>query len=283
MFSLAYVILPVSDRPPAEAIHASLAPFQRGTRGTLPESSLAFHDETDALRAAHEAHFIFSEKGTGGLQIEGAGDIFYLDTRKVRNEMKRLGLQRWSVRFADEMDLDAFFGRFGVGLERHPDTGAFGRWLNPLGQWDWWDLGGRFDGRIIGDQQVKQGRSVAEVSSGPSPGRTILANIGDVLADALGQKRPPLVDVQNDQNIEMVTTLLGDAREGRENAYPSTLVLPPGAVEDSLRWLKSWPEMGPQKTFTWLGVAAGARWPEIVDAAYSRFEDHWAAGIAYHH
>lgn len=193
MFSLAYVILPVSDLPPAEAIRASLAAFQRGTRGTLPESSLAFHDETDALREAHEAHLVFSEKGTGGMQIEGHGDILHLDTQKVRNEMNRLGLRRWSVRFADEMDLDAFFERFGMWLERDPATGAFGRWLNPLGQWDWWDLGGRFDGRIVDDRQIEEGRSVAEVSSGPSPGRAILAHIGDMFADALGQERLPLV------------------------------------------------------------------------------------------
>ena len=61
MLSLAYVILPVCADPPAEAIRASLAPFQRGTRGTLPETSLAFKDETDALREAYQARFIFSE------------------------------------------------------------------------------------------------------------------------------------------------------------------------------------------------------------------------------
>jgi hypothetical protein len=243
---------------------------------------LAFHDEADVLREAHEARFVFSEKGAGGMQIEG-GDTFHLDIQKVRNEMKRLGLRSWSIRFADEMELDSFFDRFGARLERHPGTGAYGRWLNPLGQWDWWDLGGRFDGRIIGDQQMAQGRGVAEVSSGPNRGRTILVNIGDVLADALGQNPLPVLDVRNDRNIEVVATLLGDAREGRENAYPATVVLPPDSVEDSLRWLNGWPEMGPQKAFTWLGAAADARWREIVEAAYSRFEDHWAAAIAYHH
>jgi hypothetical protein len=283
MFSLAYVILPVSDRLPAEAIRASLAPFQRGTRGTLPESSLAFHDETGALQEVHESRFIFSEKGSGGIQIEGAGDTYPLDTQKVRNEMKQRGLRRWSVRFADEMDLDAFFDRFGMRLERHPDTGAFGRWLNPLGQWDWWDLGGRFDGWIIADQQVREGRSVADISSGPSAGRGILGNIGDVLADALGQERLSMVDVRNDRNIEMVATLLNDAREGRGNAFPATLVLPPGTVEDSLRWLKTWPEMGPREAFKWLGLVSHASWNEIVAATFARFEDHWAAAVAYHH
>ena len=282
MFSLAYVILPVSDTPPAEAIRASLARFQGGGRGDLPETWLAFHDETDELRQAHEAEFTFVERDGGGMQIEGGADTFHLDTQKVRDEMKRLGLRRWSLRFADGMDFEAFCEGFVRRLERHPETGAYGSWLNPLGRWGWWDLGGRFDGRIVGDQQIREGRSVAEVSSGPNPGRVVLANIENVLAAALGEP-PALLEVKNNRNIEMVATLLEDAREGRANAYPATLVLPPGTVEDSVRWVKTWPEMGPRETVAWLGLTPEATWKEIVQAVYTRFVDHWAAGVAYHH
>ncbi len=202
MVSLAYVILPVTGTPPGDAIRASLAPFQRGGRGDLPETRLAFHDETDELRQAHEAHFTFIVLEKGGLQIEGGADVFHLDMQQVRDEMKRLGLRRWPVRFADEMDLEAFVDRFGRRLERHPDTGHFGRWLNPLGEWDWWDLGGRFDRWIVGDSQTREGRSVAEVSSGPNRGRILLANIDNAVSGALGQEPPPLLEVQNDRNIE---------------------------------------------------------------------------------
>jgi hypothetical protein len=283
MFSLAYVILPVSGTPPAEAVRASLAPFQRGGRGDLPEGLLAFHDETDALMQVHTANFTFVELHTGGMQIEGGTDFFHLDTRKVQTEIKRRGLQRWRVRFADEMNIATFFDRFASRLERHPDTGAYGRWLNPLGKWDWWDLGGRFDGWIVADGQISAGRNVAEVSSGPNRGRVLLANIENALSGALGREPPPLLEVQNDRNIEMVATLLHDAREGRANAYPSVLVLPPGAVEDGLRWLSTWPELGPRETFAWLGLSPDAVWNDIVRAAYARFVDHWAAGVAFHH
>ena len=50
MFSLAYVILPFADIVPADAIRASLARFQRGGRGEVPDGWLTFHDETQALR-----------------------------------------------------------------------------------------------------------------------------------------------------------------------------------------------------------------------------------------
>lgn len=283
MFSVAYVILPFSDTPPADAIRRSLARFQRGRRGDVPEGWLTFDDETEDVRKAYEANLTFTDKGTGGLQIEGDADLWHIDTGTIRDEMRQHGLRQWSVRFADTMSLDEFFDRFSERLERHPDTGAFGRWLNGLGRWDWWDLGGRFDGRIVGDRRHRAGRSVSEVSSGPSRGRTILANMENQLAKALGQEPPQLLDVHTDRNIELVATLLEDARAGREHAFPGSLVLPPGAVEDRWRWLHTWPGLGPEEAFAWLGLPPDANWSSVVTAAYARFEDHWAAGVAYHH
>lgn len=282
MFSLAYVILPFSDTPPADAIRASLAPFQRGRRGDLPEDWLSFHDETEELREDYEAQLTFTMQGGGGMRIEG-GMLHYIDTNNVRDEMRRLGLLTWSVRFADTMDINEFYDRFGTGLERHPETGAFGRWLNPLGRWDWWDLGGRFDGRIVGERLPRTARSVAKVSSGANRGRIILANIENLLNEALGQEPFETLDVQNDQNIELVATLLERVRYNHENACPGALVLPPGALEDRLRWLDTWPDLGPHEAFAWLGLSSQAGWDAIVRAVYARFENHWAAGIAYHH
>jgi len=287
MFSLAYAILPFSDTTPAEAITASLAPFQRGGRGDLPESWLSFHDETEYLRKDYEARFTFTLEEGRGMRIEG-GPCWCISTRKVLDEMARLGLRSWRVCFAETMDIAEFFDRFIERLERHPGTGAFGQWLNPLGRWDWWDLGGRFDGKIIGDRRRQMtARRVSKVSSGESSGRTVLANVEDVMAEALGQEPLGTLDVQNDQNIELVATLLEDARSNRGNAFPGSLVLPPGAIEDRLRWLGTWPDLGPQEAFAWLGVPSGAEsgteWKAIVRAAYARFGDHWAAGVAYHH
>lgn len=283
MFSIAYVILPLSGIAPAEAIRMSLAPFRRGGRGEVPDDWLAFDDETAALRQAHEASLTFTDKGTGGLQLEGDHQAFwYLDTSKVHDEMRRRGLQRWSVCFADTMDLEAFHAAFARPLERHPVAGGYGRWLNPLGRWDWWDLGGRFDGRIIGEPARGAGRGAAQVSSGESRGRTVLANIATALEDALNQPPAAELDIRTDRNIELVATLLTDAQAGRGHAYPSALVLPPGTAEDRLRWLDTWPALGPPDAFAHLGLAPDAAWPAVVEAAYARFADHWAAGVAYH-
>lgn len=170
MFSLAYVLLPFSDTPPAEAIRAALARFQRGGRGDVPDGWLVFHDETEEVRKEHEAPLVLTETDGGGLLIEGSSGsgLWHLDTGRLRDEMRRRGLRRWNVRFSDEMGLDEFVEQFcGLRLERHPGTGSFGRWLNPLGRWDWWELGGRFDGRIVGERRSRRGeRGIARVSSG---------------------------------------------------------------------------------------------------------------------
>ncbi len=281
MFSIVHVLLPFSDESPAEAIRASLAPFERGGRGDVPDEWLAFDDETEHVRALHAGHWVFTDLGGNGLRIEG-GDHWHLDLMAVRAEMTRRGLRRWAVRFCEDApDLAAFADRFVERLERHPITGGYGRWLNPLGRWDWWDLGGRFDGRIVGER--RRGATSSDVSSGPNRGRDVLANIGSALQRALGSEPRPELDVRADDNVEMVSRLLEDARCGREHAVPGAVLLPPGSIEDPLRWVGSWPEIGPLGTLEFLGVPLSAPWQEAVIAAYARFPDHWAAGVAYHH
>jgi hypothetical protein len=284
MFSVAYVILPFADIAPADAIRASLAPFQRAGPGDMPQDQLSFDDETDDLRRAHQARFTFTDLGERrGLRTEGGSDEYwYVDTAKVQDEMRQRGLQTWQVRFADSMDLDDFVHRFGRRMDRHKVTGGYGHWRNPLGRWDWWDLGGRFDGYIIGERAHGAERGVAQVSSGHSRGRSLLANVEDVLGAALGQPPVDIFDVRSDRNVELAATLLADLKAGRQNARPGTLVLPPGSVEDRLRWLDTWPTLAPTEAFPHLGLSREAEWPEVLEAAYTRFHDHWVAAIAYH-
>lgn len=111
----------------------------------------------------------------------------------------------------------------------------------------------------------------------------MLGGLEDALCDALGQERLISLDVHADDNVELVSRLLADLREGQENAIPGALVLPPGSAEDSLRWLQAWPELGPPEALDVLGLSRRAEWKQVLEAAYARFSDHWAAGVAYHH
>lgn len=280
MFSLAYIILPFSNATPADAITASLARYRRGGRGEVPEEWLQFHDQTAEVRSMHEATFTFTTDN--GLRIEG-GESWQLDSRAVRDEMERRGKDQWTVRFADlEPDIERFARRFVKPLERHPVTGGFGRWLNPLGRWDWWELGGRFDGRISGSPR-RAGRATSVVSSGPSRGRAALERLQDAFGDALGQAVPPMIDVRADDNVELVSKLWNDLREEGEGSVPGALVLPPGSLDDSLRWISSWPSVSPPETLASFGLPERAEWNGVIAAVYAHFASHWAAGVSFHH
>jgi len=283
MFALAYVILPFSDVPPAEAIRTSLARFQRGRPGDVPDSWIGFHDETECLRAAHETEFSFVIESGKFTIVAGVDGCYFIDCERIRHEMELCGLQSWTVRFADEMNLATFFDRFGPEIERHPSNGTYGEWHNVLGRWDWWDLGGRFDGWITRDSSKAEGRRVSAISSGPNRGRKILSNLEDILRDSLDQHPVPEIDVRNDRNIELAETVLADIQADPDHACPGALVLPPGSLEDHLRWLDCWPQIGPSEAFTRLGLAADATWPEVVEAACRLFRDHWVAAVAFHH
>ena len=282
MFSLAYVILPFSEAAPADAITRSLARFRRGERGDVPDEWLRFADKTAEVRAAHETRFTFTRGQGRSLGTEG-GVNWLLDLSPILDEMERRGTERWQVRFADlEPDIARFATRFVRPLERHPVTGGFGHWLNGLGRWDWWDLGGRFDGAISGGRR-QQGRTRSDVSSGPSQGRAVLANLENAFRDALDQPAPPHIDVRMDNNVELIVTLRDDLRSDGAIRLPHTLVLPQSLCAVELRWIGTWPELGPLDAVDALGLPAQREWRTIVEAVYDRFADHWAAGVAYHH
>lgn len=280
MFSLAYIVLPFSQQSPAEAIAGSLARFRGGRRGDVPDEWLRFHDDTATVREMHDATYSF-EVGQG-LRTLG-GKSWHFDITAVRDEMQRRDKQQWKVRFADiEPDLARFAERFLQPFERHPVTGGFGEWLNGLGRWDWWELGGRFDGAITG-QPRREGRLRSLVSSGPSAGRDVLEKIENSLREAVGQPIPEEPDVAADYNIELVSTLRDDLVENDGEQLPGVLVLPPGFANDELRWIATWPEIGPADALARLGLPAKADWRDVVSAVYARFDDHWAAGVAFHH
>jgi hypothetical protein len=281
MFSVAYVVLPFSSCNPADAIANSLARFERSSRGDIPEDWLQFHDETSRIREAHRAQYIFT-RTPNGLQTEG-GDTWDLSMEAISSEMDRRGLERWRVCFSQvEPDLGRFADRFARELDRHPVTGGFGRWLNPLGRWDWWDVGGRFDGRICGGQ--KPGRqNISAISSGHNTGRVVLENLKNALARDLGQDPTYELDLQTRDNAELVSKLLIDVRADRPHAFPGVVVLPPGLCDDSERWLASPPAAVPVGARSLLKLADKADWRQAVEATYGCFQDHWAAGVAFHY
>jgi len=147
---------------------------------------------------------------------------------KVLDEMRRRGLRSWSVRFADTMDINEFYDRFSKGLRSPSQHGCLRALANPLGRWDWW--GPRWSLRMAASLRISaQERRAA--SPRCRPARTRGGLFLPIIEDRLPRRLPGTIrtlDVRTDQNIELVATLLEDARSDRDNACPSSLVLPPG-------------------------------------------------------
>lgn len=103
-----------------------------------------------------------------------------------------------------------------------------------------------------------------------------MENLGTVLG-ADGSSEAAEIEV----NVEVVDTLIsaGDQR----STLPTALVLPLGCSADEYRWfdLVEWHEIK-LGTRTFLGASADADFKTMIHAAYERFSNHAAAGIAYH-
>jgi hypothetical protein len=200
----------------------------------------------------------------------------YVRLSRVTDHLDACRLDRFEGAFAEiEPDFDAFVGQFTGCAEREPATRRYGRWLNPLGQWDWWDLGGRFNGAITGE--LRPAAPEQFISSGPSRGRAIMEN----LAAALGA-RATNEAAEIEANVELVESLKAASRyEAR--GLPTAIVLPAGCGADKYRWFDrvEWHEIS-DGTRSLLGVTPDAGFKTLASAAYERFSDHAAAGVAYH-
>lgn len=279
MYGLAYVIIPAEFASLQSVLDEALAPFRRGGAGDFPREKLAFDDVTNALRRMHEARFDFRIEG-GGVVISGHDPAltYDLDSTGIRAFLDNAGVASWSGRLAEiEPDLDTFAARFTKWKARDPDAGGYGQWLNPLGRWDWWELGGRFDGVISGHPRPGAGNECM-ISSGANSGRDLLGG----LARALGGK-PSEVEAEIEANVELVSTLLEAARRGEDRAFPTAIVLPVGACADEFRWLDAvgWRPV-PRGTKAVLSVPEDASFKETAVAAYERFHTKAAAAVAFH-
>src|SRR5262249_46817763 len=150
----------------------------------------------------------------------------HLSLLRLNEHLRACQLDSFEGTLAEiEPDFHAFARQYADYAHRDPATGRYGRWLNPLGQWDWWDLGGCFNGAITGER--RRAGPTQTISSGPSTGRMVMEN----LAGALGaSKNEETAEIE--MNVELVETLHADLRR----RLPTAIVLPVDSCADQDRW-----------------------------------------------
>jgi hypothetical protein len=276
MYGLAYVLIPPHFNSLQAELDRTLAPFRRGGDGDFPREKLAFDDVTEYFARLHGTRVRFNRDGS--LTWSRIEDISHeLCLLRLKEHMAACSLDRFEGALAElEPDFDAFVRRFTELGERDPTTGRYGRWLNPIGYWDWWELGGRFNGAITGER--RPAAIDQPISSGASRGRDVLGGI----AAAFGAT-PSDEQAHIEANVELVETLRGAAVRNERRSKPTALVLPIGSCADEDRWLDDigWHEIRPG-TRRFLGAPPDADYASLVRAAYDRFADHAAAAVAYH-
>lgn len=278
MYGLAYVLVSSRFASLQSELDQTLARFRRGGDDVFPRAKLTFDDATDSLRRLHRTKFRYNPDGSvRWLDIDAASLSFDLRLLKLSEHMAACRLGEFEGTFAElEPDFDAFVRRFTDFDQRDPDTSRYGRWLNPVGYWDWWELGGRFNGAITGDRRPASAQQI--ISSGPNRRRAILGNLVTALGgDAAGEK------AEIEANVELVASLKLAADRNDTHSLPTAVVLRTCCCADEDRWFDrvEWHEIRPG-TRAFLGIPADADFRRLVRAAYDRFSDLAAAGVAYH-
>ncbi len=275
MFGLAYVFIPIAFASLQAELDHALAPFMRGGDDKFPRGKLAFDDEMDSLAGLHRAKIRYNTDGSVTL-LDGSAHTFDLDLAKVAEHMSACGLDRFEGTFDElEPDFDAFVQRFTSHTARDPATSRYGRWLNRIGYWDWWDLGGRFNGAVTGDRRPAGQQTI---SSGPNNGRAIIGNIAKVFG-----ARPSDETSEIEANVELVESLRRAAGRAEDHWLPTAIVLPVGSCLDEHRWFDriEWHEIRAE-TRACLSAPPDADFRTLLRAAYARFSQCAAAGVAFH-
>jgi hypothetical protein len=277
MYGLAYVLVPSEFASLQSELDRTLAPFRRGGDDEFPRAKLTFDDATDGLMRLHGSRFRYNPDRSVSWRHSDAASSFELRLSKLSEHMAACRLAEFEGTFAEiEPDFDAFVRRFTDFARRDPATSRYGQWLNPIGYWDWWELGGRFNGAITGER--RPAGSQQAISSGPNSGRAILGNLANALGSSSAHQ-----EAEIDANVELVASLKLAADGDDGHRLPTALVLPMGCCADEDRWFDrvEWHEISPG-TRTRLGMPGDADFRRLVRAAYERFSDLAAAGVAYH-
>jgi hypothetical protein len=276
VYGLAYVLIPPAFKSLQAELDRSLASFMRGGDDVFPRSALAFDDVTDELARLHQIAFTYASKKVTWQAINH-DCAYYLRSERVLEHLDACGIDHFEGTLAElEPSFDAFVSRFTRYEARDGTTSRYGRWFNPLGYWDWWELGGRFNGVITGDP--RPAASNHSISSGVSSGRALMETIGAMLG-APEPDEKTLIEA----NVELVETLRERAKKVRDHRMPTAVVLPPAFCLNENRWFDcvEWHDIKPGTRLA-LGVSTDSGFRTLVQAAYARLPDHAVAGVAYH-
>lgn len=148
-----FCVLVFTKDPDVEQLKAALAPFQENNMEDCPEQYLEFHPEDEEARRKE-----WFEVSIRQLQNQATGETCSPYDEQFRNPAGFLASPQYVVPegwVEIEVPLSTVYSTFEQFMDdyhglsqRDPRTGQYGYWENPNKKWDWWVLGGRWQGEL---------------------------------------------------------------------------------------------------------------------------------------
>jgi hypothetical protein len=149
-----------------EDIDEQLAPYQENNMGDCPEQYLEFVDQTEEFQNEYDT-------GTIRVLVDSIGDMHKPQQERFQNpeyhplsdkpEEKHPyiipeGFKEADVPFKIRYETFEKFVEEYQAVEKDEKTGRYGYWENPNKKWDWYQIGGRYLGRLV----LKNGDSTSQ-------------------------------------------------------------------------------------------------------------------------
>lgn len=149
-----------------QTVEELLAPYQENNMGDCPREYLEFHSVEDEYRNKYENDGVEMVKMPDGRllytwdeEFRVKGQIgFGSGTHQVPDEYEKVFV-RHKERYSD---FDAFMKEWAGYEGKDLETGKYGYWENPNAKWDWYQIGGRWQGLLLVKDTAKA--DVGEVS-----------------------------------------------------------------------------------------------------------------------
>lgn len=215
-----------------EDVEAALAPFREKDGDNLPREWLAFVDREDEYRQKYENESTEKIVTPDGRLLDPWDERF-----KVKKEGSLFPeteipehLERRKVPYRELYPTFEAYMEDWCGEERDVRTGRYGYWHNPKGKWDWYQIGGRWNGSLALKPGATSGRLGERARIHPS---------GAIGAAPLPVE-PNFVDSALKRDVDFAAM---EARSRKRTADDYHRYLT-GTEEDRKRWFfdeKDWP------------------------------------------
>lgn len=133
-------------------VHRMLAPYQENNIGDCPEEYLEFYDIEIEERRKYESDEpqLSCIKGPdGALYSPFSSQFMVKDEKGVYMPKCPPGYERVEVPYKEVYKTFEEYMEECCGYRKDEKTGRYGYWENPNATWDWYEIGGRWQGALL--------------------------------------------------------------------------------------------------------------------------------------